>query len=137
MTPLEQFNPVPIHNPLVSSSSASQRTSRYLSREVSRNTAKPKQFRGKKRVKRTRVALPVKVIARITAAFQVQSSLPPRRAMREWYVVIGDVIEEMDFLLLEQKCGRNRVHRSVAPSFVEESAVFVKGFKKIDVGRRS
>lgn len=57
--------------------------------------------------------------------------------MREWHMVIGNVVEEMDFLLLEQKCGRNRVYRSVAPSFVEESAVLVQGVEKIYVGWRS
>lgn len=57
--------------------------------------------------------------------------------MREWNVVIGNVIEEMDFLFLEQKSGCNGVHRSITPSFVEESAVFIQGLEIIYVGWRS
>lgn len=46
--------------------------------------------------------------------------------MREWDMVVADVIEEVDFLLLEEKCGSDGVHGSISPAFVKESTIFVK-----------
>lgn len=53
--------------------------------------------------------------------------------MREWDVVICDVIEEMDFVLVEEETSRNRMHWSVAPSLVEKSTVLVERLEEIDV----
>lgn len=57
--------------------------------------------------------------------------------MREWYMVVGDVIEEVDFLLLEEECGSDGVHWSISPAFVKESTIFVKSIEVIQIGRRS
>lgn len=57
--------------------------------------------------------------------------------MGEWYMVVGDVIEEVDFLLLEEECGSDGVHGSVSPAFVEESTIFIKSIEVIQIGRRS
>lgn len=53
----------------------------------------------------TRISFPVKVIFWIAVTLQVQSRLLPSRAMCEWNVIVGDIIEEMDFVLLQQKTG--------------------------------
>lgn len=55
----------------------------------------------------------------------VKLELFARRAMREGYVVVCNVVEEVDFFLLEQETGSDRVDRRVSPAFVEEAAVFV------------
>lgn len=57
--------------------------------------------------------------------------------MREWYMVVGDIIEEVDFLLPEEECGSDGVHWSISPSFVKESAIFVKSIEVIQIGWRS
>lgn len=57
--------------------------------------------------------------------------------MREWHMVVGDVIEEVDFLLLEQECGGDGVHGSISPAFVKESTIFVKSIEVIQIGWRS
>lgn len=54
--------------------------------------------------------------------------------MGERDVVVRDVVEEVDLFLLEEQAGGDRVHRRVAPSLVEESAVLVEGVEEIDVG---
>lgn len=51
--------------------------------------------------------------------------------MREWDMVVGDVIEEVDFFLLKEKCGSYGVHGSISPAFVKESAIFVKSIEVI------
>lgn len=54
--------------------------------------------------------------------------------MREGDVVVGDIVEEVDFGLVEEEAGTDGVDGGVAPAFVEESAVFVEGFEEVDVG---
>ena len=49
----------------------------------------------------TRIALPVKVVLRIAGALQVQLRLLTRWTMREWNVIIRDIVEEVDLVLLE------------------------------------
>lgn len=48
-------------------------------------------------------------------------------------VVVGNVVEEVNLLLLERQTGGNRVDGSVAPALVEETAVLVEGVKVVDV----
>lgn len=55
-------------------------------------------------------------------------------AMSEGNVVICDVVEEVDFIFPKEEAGGDGVDWSVAPSFVEETTVFVKSFEKVDVG---
>ncbi len=52
-------------------------------------------------------------------------------------MVVGDVIEEVDFLLLEEECGGDGVHGSISPAFVKESTIFVKSIEVIQIGWRS
>jgi len=82
----------------------------------------------------TGIAFPIEVILRVTVAFQLHPFVVARRAVREWDVVIGDVIEEMEFFLFEQEGGGDGVHRGVAPSFVEEAAVVVERVEVVEVG---
>ncbi len=56
--------------------------------------------------------------------------------MREGHVIIGDIVEEVDFLLLEEKTSGDGVHRSIAPAFVKEATVSIEGIEIIEVGRR-
>lgn len=53
--------------------------------------------------------------------------------MRERYVVICNVVEEMDLILLEQQTGGNGVHGRVSPSLVEKSAILVETLEEISV----
>jgi len=69
-------------------------------------------------------------------AFQVQPQLLSSWTMGEGYMIIGYVIEEVDFLFLEEEASRNGVDWCITPSFIKESAVLVKGFKEISVGLR-
>lgn len=84
--------------------------------------------------KLTGVAFPIEIILRVTVAFQLHPFVVARRAVRERDVVIGDVVEEMEFFLLEQEGGGDGVHRSVAPPFVEEAAVVVERVEVVEVG---
>jgi len=47
----------------------------------------------------TGISLPIKVILWIAVTLQVQSGLLSSWAMSEWYMVVGDVVEEMNLLL--------------------------------------
>jgi hypothetical protein len=52
-------------------------------------------------------------------ALQVQSGLLASRAVGERNVVVGNIVEGVDW--------------SITPSFVEESTIFVKGVKVVGV----
>ena len=53
--------------------------------------------------------------------------------MRVWSTTVGDVVEEMDLLLLQGQGGSDAVNGSVAPSFVKEAAIVVEGLKQVHV----
>lgn len=48
-------------------------------------------------------------------------------------MVIADLIEELDLLLLEQQSGGDGVDGSIAPSFVEETALPVHVVEVVQV----
>ena len=50
----------------------------------------------------TGISLPVKVVLGVAVALQLQPCLLSGRAMRERYVIIGDVVEEMNFFLVQE-----------------------------------
>jgi hypothetical protein len=53
--------------------------------------------------------------------------------VREGDVVVCNVVEEMDFVSVEQKTCGDRVHGSITPSLVEEATIFVEGVKEVEV----
>ena len=53
--------------------------------------------------------------------------------MRERNVVVGDFIPEVDLILGKQNTSGNGVHRCISPSFVEETALAVKGVEIVKV----
>lgn len=82
----------------------------------------------------TRVALPIKVIFGIAVAVSLNSGLLPGGAVGERYVVIRNVVEEMNFILVQQETGSNGMDRRIAPAFVEESTVLVERIEEVDIG---
>lgn len=66
-------------------------------------------------------------------AAEVQSCFLACRAMGEGHVIIGDIVEEVDLLLLEQETGGDRVDGSIAPSLVEKATILVQRLEEIDV----
>jgi len=58
-------------------------------------------------------------------AFQFQPRLLSSWTMGEGYMIIGNVIEEVNLLFLEEKTSRNGVDWCITPSFIKESAVLV------------
>lgn len=50
---------------------------------------------------RTRVALPVKIVARVAVAFKLQPEILSSRAVSEWNVVVRNIVEEVDLILLQ------------------------------------
>ena len=54
----------------------------------------------------TRVSLPIEIITGITVTLMIQPELIARRAVCKGYMVVSDIIEEMNFFLLEREgCG--------------------------------
>lgn len=64
---------------------------------------------------------------------QVQSRLLASRAVSERNVVVGNVVEEVDLLLVKQDTSGDGVDRSISPAFVEETSVLVKRLEEVDV----
>jgi hypothetical protein len=73
----------------------------------------------------TRISFPVKVILGVAVTFQIQPQLISGRAMREWDMVVCDVVEEVDLLLFEEEAGCDGVNWGVAPSLIEKSAILI------------
>ncbi len=82
----------------------------------------------------TRVSFPVEVVIWIAVALELDSQIFTSRAVREWNMVVGNVVEEMDLVLVEQKTGSDGVDWSVAPALIEEAAVAIEGLEEVDVG---
>jgi hypothetical protein len=55
----------------------------------------------------TRISLPVKVILWVAVTFQFQSLLLASWAMGEWNVVVGNVVEEVDFVFVQKDTSTN------------------------------
>lgn len=53
--------------------------------------------------------------------------------MGEWDVIVCDIVEEVNFILLEQKTCSDRVDGSISPSFVEESTLLIQMLKVIEI----
>jgi hypothetical protein len=85
----------------------------------------------------TGISLPVKILARIAVAFQVQPHLLTGRAMCEGNVVICNLVEKVNLFLLEHDAGRNGMDWGVSPSLIEEATVVVKSFKVVNILLRS
>lgn len=64
---------------------------------------------------------------------QIQSCLFASGAMREWYVIVRNIVEEVDFFLVQKDSSSNGMDRSIAPTFIEESSILVKRFKVVDI----
>lgn len=54
--------------------------------------------------------------------------------MRERDMVIGNVVEEVNLVFLEEQTSGDRVYRSITPSLVEEAAILVELVEVIRVG---
>lgn len=86
---------------------------------------------------RARIPFPIEIVFGVAAAFQVQTALLARRAVREGDMIVGDILKEVDFLLFQQQACGDGVHRGVAPTLVEETAILVELVKVVEVGRRA
>lgn len=82
----------------------------------------------------TRVSLPIKVVTRVAVALAIDAGLETSRAVCKGNMVVSDVVEEMDFVLVEEETGGNGVNRSIAPTFIEETAIPIKRLEKVDIG---
>lgn len=83
--------------------------------------------------KLTGIAVPVEVVTWVAVALVVGACLLAGWAVGKRHVVVGDVVKKVEFILVEHDTSRDRVHRSVAPTLVEESTVVVEGVEEIDV----
>jgi len=68
---------------------------------------------------------------------QVQSRLLTSGAVGEWNVVVGNIVEEMDFVLVKEEAGSDRMYWSITPTLVEESTILVERLEKVEIGFRS
>ncbi|KAL8938534.1 MAG: hypothetical protein Q9211_003167, partial [Gyalolechia sp. 1 TL-2023] len=59
------------------------------------------------------------------------------RAVRERYVIVRNVIKEVDFFLLQEKAGTDGMNRGISPALVEETTVLIEAVEKVRVGLRS
>jgi len=82
----------------------------------------------------TGITFPVKVIFWIAVTFQVQASLLSSRTVREWDMIICNVIEEVDFFFFEKQTCGNGVDWSITPTLVEEPTIFIKSLEVVQVG---
>lgn len=55
------------------------------------------------------------------------------RAVSKWNVKVGNVVEEVNFVPLEEKPSCNAMNRSITPAFVEKAAISIKGFEEVEV----
>lgn len=66
-------------------------------------------------------------------AAEFETKILTRRTVGKWDVVVGDVVEKMDFILVEEEGGGNRVDGRISPAFIEETAISVERIEEINV----
>lgn len=64
----------------------------------------------------------------------VEAELLSGRAVGEGNVVVGNVVEEVNFLFLQHQACGDRVDRRITPTLVEETAVLVERLKVVGIG---
>ena len=57
--------------------------------------------------------------------------------MRERYVVVCNIVEKVNFFLLQEKTRGDGVNGSITPSLVKETTVLVELVKVIEISLRS
>ncbi len=70
-------------------------------------------------------------------ALQVQSRLFASWAVRERYVVVSDIVEEMDLFLLQEETSGDRMDWGITPTLIKESTILVERLEIVKVGLRS
>ena len=65
--------------------------------------------------------------------FILQTLFLIRRTVREGYVPVTDVLEEMDLIFIEKQTRGNRMNWGIAPSLIEESSILVESFEEVFV----
>lgn len=66
-------------------------------------------------------------------ATEIQSSLLVSWAVCERNVVVGNILEEVNLLLLEEKTSSDRVDGSITPSLIKETTILIKRLEEIEV----
>ena len=59
------------------------------------------------------------------------------RTMCKGHMPVSYIIKKVDLVLVQHQAGCDRVDGRVAPSLVEEAAVFVELVEEVEVGLRS
>lgn len=85
----------------------------------------------------TRISFPVEVVLGIAMALVVNPCLLACWAVGEGYVVVGDVVEEVNFLFLQHETCGDGMDGGISPSLVEEPTILVESLKIIRVCLRS
>ena len=66
-------------------------------------------------------------------ALVLEPCLLAGRAVCEGNMVVGDIIEEVDFFLLEKEASRNGMDWRISPTFIKESTILVERFEVVHV----
>lgn len=54
--------------------------------------------------------------------------------MREWDMVIGNIVPEVNFFFLQHQRSGDGVNRCIAPSLIEETTILVQRREIVNVG---
>jgi hypothetical protein len=55
----------------------------------------------------------------------------------ERYVIVSNVVEEMDLFLLQEETSGDRMDWSITPTLIKESTILVERLEIVNVGLRS
>lgn len=64
---------------------------------------------------------------------EVNSRLLASWAVGERHMVIRNIVEEVDFFLLQEQTGRDGMDWRISPSFIEETSVLVERLEKVEI----
>jgi hypothetical protein len=67
-------------------------------------------------------------------ALELQSVVLARRAMREWDMVVCNVVEEVNLVLVQQQACSDGMHGCIPPAFIEKATIVIKGVEVVGVG---
>jgi hypothetical protein len=67
-------------------------------------------------------------------ALQIHAQVFTSRAMRKRYMIVSNIIKEVEFGLVEHQACSYAVYWRISPSFVKEAARLVEVLKVVHVG---
>lgn len=64
---------------------------------------------------------------------EVKPCLLASGTVGEGDMIVGNIVEEMDFFLLQKQARRDGVDRGIPPTFIEKASILIERFEEVGI----